>query len=477
MKASTVFGPPGTGKTTEMLRRVEEARDNGYSPNDIGFFSFTRAAADEAARRLGVRRSDKITTLHSMCFRAQAASPMSMVDGYKLRKFGGLAGVRFAGVQNDEYGDQMEDGDKYLAIYNLARARLTAPRDEYFASDDRPGDFQQFTYCVESYERWKEAYGYLDFTDLLELYVKAPINHGGRILFFDEAQDLSPLQWRVVDAMLKFEQVREVAVAGDDDQAIYEWAGADPHGMVGFGERYDAERHVLAQSYRVPEAVHGVARGVVARIGNRVKKRYRAAPRPGIVQAHGAGFSASMVEHGEDALILCRSHGSRREVESELIAARIPYRSESGKPGLFESIWADALRAQAKIRSGRPPTKPESECMAKVGTSAARAAIDRGDFKALASLGHAAFKIPNDYIEFFREADLSATPTIRLSTIHGSKGKEAHRVVLHTGITARTDAGMLKNPDQEHRVWYVGVTRAKEQLDVVGGCNNDYEVL
>ena len=53
----------------------------------------------------------------------------------------------------------------------------------------------------------------------------------------DEAQDLSPLQWQMIDKMLSFPQVEEVTIAGDDDQAIYEWAGADPHGMAGFAER------------------------------------------------------------------------------------------------------------------------------------------------------------------------------------------------------------------------------------------------
>lgn len=478
MKAHTIFGPPGTGKTTEMLRRVEEARDRGYGTNDIGFFSFTRAAADEAAKRLGVKRSDKIATLHSLCFRAKAATPLAMVDAYKLRKFGAVAGVKFSGAQNDEYGEQMEDGDKYLAIYNLARSRLTSPRDEYYGSDDRPGDFQQFTYCLNSYEAWKKAYGYIDFTDLLESYARDPVNHGGRILFFDEAQDLSPLQWRVVDEMLKFEQVREVVVAGDDDQAIYEWAGADPHGMASFGARHDAEQSVLAQSYRVPAAVHEVARGIVGRIDNRVKKKYRAAPRGGEVVSHGAGFHAGMVSHGEDALILCRSHSSRKEVESELINARVPYRSESGKPGLFDSMWADAMRALARLESGRAPNKTDIEVMAKAGTPETRAALDRQDFRSIVAKGKiGAFRVPFDFVEFFRDADLSATPTVRLSTIHGSKGKEAHRVILHTGITARTDAGLLKNPDQEHRVWYVGVTRAKERLDIVGGCDNDYEVV
>jgi len=477
MKAFAIFGPPGTGKTTEMLRLVGEARDRGYGPDEIGFFSFTKAAAGEALKRLGLTRSDKVSTLHSLCFRLVGASPPQMVDGYKLRKFGAKAGIPFAGVASDEYGEQMEDGDKYLALYNLARSRLTSPRDEYYAADDRPGDFAQFKYCIESYNSWKEAYGYLDFTDLLEQYVAQPRNHGARVLFIDEAQDLSPLQWRVIDRMLGFPQVDEVTIAGDDDQAIYEWAGADPHGMASFASRYAGEARVLAQSYRVPREVHEVARGIVVRIRERVQKRYRPAPREGKVVQYGA-FMPETIEHGDDVLILCRSHAIRKEVEGHLIAARKPYRNEGGRPGLFESQWADAIRALHKLARGEGVTARELEVMAKVGTRDTKEDLNRRDFRAIVSRGpERAFNIPLEHVEFFREADLSLSPTIRLSTIHSAKGREARRVVLHCGITTRTHAAMDTNPDQEHRVWYVGVTRAIEQLDVVGGYDMDYEVI
>lgn len=478
MKAHAIFGPPGTGKTTEMLRLVGEAKDRGYKATEIGFFSFTKAAAGEALKRLGLTRSDKISTLHSLAFRAVGASPMSMVDGYKLRKLGAKIGINFAGVSNDEYGDQMEIGDHYLSILNLARSKMTDPEQEYYDSDERPGDFAQFTFFIDSYNSWKSAFGYMDFTDLLEQYCLRPRNHGAKILFIDEAQDLSPLQWQMIDKMLGFPQVEEVTIAGDDDQAIYEWAGADPHGMASFAERYSGESHVLAQSYRVPKAVHEVARGIVVRIGNRVQKRYRPAPREGSVLQFGTGFVPESIDHGDDVLILCRSHVTKKEVESALIAIRKPYRNEGGRPGLFDSQWADAIRALNKLAKGEEVSQAELELMAKVGTTETKNDLNRRDFRAMVARGpERCFNIPFDHIDFFREADLTQSPTIRISTIHSAKGREARRVVLHTGITARTEMAMDKNPDQEARVWYVGVTRAKEQLDVIGGYEKDYNVI
>jgi superfamily I DNA/RNA helicase len=475
--AQAIFGPPGTGKTTEMLRLVGDAKVRGYGAHEIGFFSFTKAAAGEALKRLGLQRSDKISTLHSLAFRSMGASPMSMVDSYKLRKFGRVAGIEFAGVSNEEYGDQMGVGDKYLAIYNLARSTLGDKRAAYYDDDERPGDYAQFLHCIDSYESWKKAYGFIDFTDLIEQYVQRPGNHGARVLFIDEAQDLSRLQWAMIDRMVKFDQVDEVTIAGDDDQAIYEWSGADPHGMAAFVTAYDARADTLAQSYRVPRAVHELAREVAASIQNRVKKRYRPAPREGLVERYGSGFVPESIEHGDDVLILARSHTQKKEIEEAMVAIRKPYRVEGGKPGLFDSIWAEGLRAFRKLEQGGSLGAAELEAIAKVGTNDTKADLNKRDFGAVIARGETrSIAIPSHLVEFFREADLSETPTIRLSTIHASKGREARRVVLHTGITSRTEQAIDKNPDAEARVWYVGVTRAIEQLDVVSGADRSYNL-
>jgi superfamily I DNA/RNA helicase len=66
-----------------------------------------------------------------------------------------------------------------------------------------------------------------------------------------------------------------------------------------------------------------------------------------------------------------------------------------------------------------------------------------------------------------RKENLHAPPRIRLSTIHGMKGGEANEVILLTDMAARTMNEARKNPDDEARVWYVAVTRAREALHIV----------
>jgi len=66
-----------------------------------------------------------------------------------------------------------------------------------------------------------------------------------------------------------------------------------------------------------------------------------------------------------------------------------------------------------------------------------------------------------------RGEKFNAEPRIKVSTIHGSKGGEADNVVLFTDLSTASEEEFRKNPDDTHRVFYVGVTRAKENLYLV----------
>lgn len=466
MKTFAIYGPPGCGKTTEMLRRVEEAKTR-FQTNEISFMSFTKAGAAEALKRLGISRSDKICTIHSMMFRLNNISSVSVVDNHKLRKFGDKTGFRFRGQSNDT-GEQMEIGDHYIAVLSKSVNRMTSLHDEYMASD-RQGDLAGFIFFAKAYADWKHANGFVDFNDMLTMYLKNPVSHGASIIFVDEAQDLSNLQWAVIHKMCEFNYVEEVHIAGDDDQAIYEWSGANTHGMAEFEERYNSERVFLSQSWRVPALIHDKAMSVIHTIKNRVDKVYLPRAEQGIVR-RVSNFNSRMLKHGDDVMILCRSYITRKEIEDELIRCRIPYRNEGGMPGLFNSRIAEAIRVFKKLERGEAITKSEADRIIAVGDSRTRSEVGNNEFMPMLKRGFLrSLVIPPHLVDFYRDANIESEPTIRLSTIHSSKGREADHVILHTGLTHKTLNDMDRNPDAEARVWYVGVTRAKQQLDILEG--------
>lgn len=466
MKTFAIYGPPGCGKTTEMLRRVEEAKTR-YKASEICFLSFTKAGASEALKRLGIARSDKICTIHSLMFRLTNCTGAAVVDSYKLRKFGEKTGFRFRGQSNDT-GEQMEVGDQYISVLSKAVNRCGTLRDEYHASD-RPGDWAGFEFFCRSYADWKQANGYVDFNDMLSGYLKHPSRHGSAVIFVDEAQDLSNLQWAVIEQMIKMEGVEEVHIAGDDDQAIYEWSGANTHGMAEFESRHDADRSILSQSWRVPASVHVHAMNVVNTISSRIAKKYLPRPEKGIVRRM-SNFDPKSLKHGDDTLILCRNYVTRKSMEDELIRHRIPYRNEGGLPGLFGSRIAEGIRVFRKLQEGKSVTQSELDKIIAVADDRTRKEVQTKELGPMLKRGFIrSLVIPAHLIDFYRDADMASEPTIRLSTIHSAKGREADHVILHTGLTQKTLLDMDHNPDAEARVWYVGVTRSRFKLDILEG--------
>lgn len=466
MRAHVVYGPPGSGKTTEMLRRLEEAITRGVDRRDIGYFSFTKAAAEEALKRMNLRRSEKVTTLHAMAYRALGIIKEQVVDPEKMQEFADKTGIPFTGATLASERD-LALGDQFLALQQLAVATMEAPGIIYNASE-RPGNYDQFQYFVKAYEQWKRANGYLDFSDMLVRYLERGPEFKARVVFIDEAQDLSPLQWKVVDKVIA--NVEEAHIGGDDDQAIYEWAGADPHGMSNFEERYHAERRILERSWRLPRLVYGLANNVISRVRTRVAKSYVPREEEGKIQRYGHIFGIDL--DSRDTLLLYRNHSVREELEHWLIADNIHYHSTSGRPSPLQGRFAWAIRTFNKLRAGEDVPKSAADSLRSVFTAGARRWFETGGMAEVLRMmddWRGVVEVPYALRYYFEHVDVDHPVNIRLGSIHSAKGREADRVVLVTAMGHRTAESMWQNPDAEARVWYVGVTRAKHQLDIVEG--------
>lgn len=467
MRVEAIYGPPGTGKTTELLRRVKHTRDTGVQAERIAFVSFTRAAASEALSRLGLKKSDNVSTIHAMAFRHLGLKQAQVVDPVKLKEFSKATGVPVIGKAPED-DEERADGDFYLDILNYARSTFSNPEEVYDVSD-RPGTRAEFGMFVRAYSEWKRTYGYYDFTDMLERAARGGIRPDAEVVFVDEAQDLSPLQWAVVDKICK--RAHEVHIAGDDDQAIYTWSGADPHGMARFTDKHKGHSHVLSLSHRLPVAVHEKSQALINRILFRVDKEFSSRGHLGLVRVHGSINSVD-IRHGQDTLLLGRTHSVLREVEQSLIERRIPYSRESGRPGMYQNKYAAGVRAYNKLRRGQRLSDGERNAIFHVGSDETKQALERNDYSSITrDPFFIALHIPSRIIDFYQDADLDSEPTIRLSTIHASKGHEAEQVILLTDMTTRVQQTADKAPDDEIRVFYVGMTRSKNILDIVEGYN------
>lgn len=461
-----VYGPPGTGKTTELLRRLDGALGRGIERTSVAYLSFTRAAADEALHRMGLKKSEKVCTIHALAYRLLNLSKEQVVDTEKLQELATKTGVAITGVAaNSER--ELSLGDEFLSLQQLAVARCESLNTVYDASH-RPGNARLLTYFCEAYEKWKSANGFLDFNDMLVRYASGKgAELKARVMFIDEAQDLSKLQWQVIERLAR--AVEEVHIGGDDDQAIFEWSGADPGGMETFERLHCANRVVLAESWRLPRSVFQLGDRIISRVRRRVAKVYSPREAEGSVDRFGCVEALRNVG-ALDTLILYRNHSTRRELEDFLIENNVPYETMAGWHSPLQGRYGQVLRTFARLKEGGDVAHSSLEAMKRALNPRGKQILrEQGIHKLLEVPPLSAFEVPWKIREYLRRVPIDTPVRVRLGSIHSAKGREADRVILYTAMGQRTIESWQQNPDAEARVWYVAVTRSRDRLDIVEG--------
>lgn len=474
MTNRVIFGPPGTGKTRTMIQLTRDHLEEAPG-NMVLFCSHTKAAAQTAVQRWGAATGRmEISTIHSHCFRQLGLSMAQTVDDAKLKYF----------VQ--QFGMDLEDGSEaraYLECVDMATGR-GIPLPEAYNQSSRPGTVGHFLAFARSYQQWKRQFGYVDFTDMLVQY-PAKVRSVSRytMLAVDEAQDLTLAHWGVVSHFMKLAPKCKVLVAGDDDQCIYGYTGAVALGAAEFAEKTGADTTVLGQSFRVPRAVHHVAQGVIGRVAKRVEKQYAPRDADGVVQPWGEfqwGHSAGREDR--DTLVLYSDRFIRKElVEPALMDRGTPYSALSGFPGPLDTrVGKSIMLAHKQGDLSRSEVSDLRRGLSEHGRQAVDAVGYQPVLEKIRKLDSRILgKCHWTHEDYYRRVNwtrlLADGIKVKISTIHGAKGMEAQDVHL---ITARSPAQVnqsIVDPDAQHRLFYVGVTRASERLFLYGGDNN-YEI-
>lgn len=263
MKEHHVYGGPGCGKTHYLCDQIERAVER-FGIDKILVSSFTRAASKEVSNRSIVLSPDLHGTCHSICWRGLGRPEIAETRTHEFNESFGYE-VSPHRLQIEEAGDpEWEPGksDKLLQKYSLLRNRCE--------DVEELGNLELKNFA-KAWESWKVDNGYLDFCDLIEQARETmPLPPGApRVAFIDEAQDLSALEFSLVR---KWAAHMEHAVfVGDDDQAIYQWAGADVHNLL------DAPAEstiVLKRSHRLPRAIHRIANAFIHKCKVRQPKEF-----------------------------------------------------------------------------------------------------------------------------------------------------------------------------------------------------------
>ena len=476
MKRWKLFlGPPGCGKTERLLTLMEERLEQGVSPTEIAFVSFTRAAVGEARERaiakFGFTEDDLplFRTLHSLAFRELGLRRTNVFGREALNHLSDLTGEELTGHQDLDAPTLGDRGDALLFLDQYARS-AQVPLETAWRTHDADVDWFRLQRFVDAYDYLRQDMGTLDFTDMLEKFVREGGPIQAECAFIDEAQDLTPLQWRALRTALA--NVPEVWVAGDDDQAIYGWAGADVEGLL----TLDADREVLSQSYRLPRAVYELATSITQNIERRLPKEYHPTNIDGAVEWLTRPDEVDL--SSGKWLLLART---RRQLAGLVSVARdqgVVYLA-AGKSSV-DPVTTKLIIAWETLRRGDTITSVAVELLMETGAipkfeleaELEYAAVHLGMQHPLPIWHDALVGIPVLEREYLlacrrRGESLTATPRVRIETIHGAKGLEAEHVLLLTDMNERVRRGMELDPDAEQRVLYVAVTRASKALYLV----------
>ena len=518
-----VLAGAGTGKTRTITQRIAHLVRSGHvAPGQVLAVTFTARAAGELRTRLrtlgvaGVQaRTFHAAALRQLRYfwpRVVGDEPWQLLEG-KLRAVGQAAHRAGADTNSESLRDLAGE-------IEWAKASLVTP-EGYPAEVARvrretPAAPELVAAVYAGYEAVKAANQLLDFDDLLLHTAAALESHPDvanefrdryRCFVVDEYQDVTPLQQRVLDAWLG--ERDDLTVVGDANQTIYTFAGATPRYLLEFSRRFPEAVVVrLQRDYRsTPQVVSAAnqvisaARGQAAGTRLRLVGQQQPGPEPSFAEyddepAEAAATAATikrMIADGTPAseiAVLFRVNAQSEVYERALDEAGVPYQVRGGERFFSRPEVRQAMVALRGAGAAEPGAGAGSlaeavrAVLVPLGLTDEPAAGTAGrqrweSLRALVGLAEelASVEPEADLARFAAElvtrAEASHPPTVQgvtLASLHAAKGLEWD-VVFLVGLVDGTlpiqhADGDDSKVEEERRLLYVGVTRARRNLTV-----------
>ena len=510
-----VIAGAGTGKTRAITHRIAYAASIGtMDPAKVLALTFTSRAAGEMRTRL---RSLGVPTVAARTIHAAALKQLvyfwpSVFGGRVPELMTAKAGfigeaINRAGLSSELRATSRELMRDIASEIEWAKVSQVAPEDfvnEISKRSQKPRvSAEKLAQVYSAYESVKKQELAIDFEDVLlltaamleeERTVRERVQDQYRYFTIDEYQDISPVQQRLINAWLGSRQ--DICVVGDPAQTIYSFAGATPVFLNSFTQRFpDAEVIRLSTGYRSTPEITFAANALLRNgaMGQELIALNDHGTKPSVdgyanEDAEVTGVLAQITDllnsgtQAQEIAILARTNNQLKGVERAMNKAGLPYQVRSTERFFDRQDVRDFLK---EVR--RASVLP-SEGVAWIDElrTLAQPHLTGESIDGIAALLHLARELdadnnfsPKTLRGYLREIEdrvqqnnPPTMPVITLATLHAAKGLEWERVFLigasegilplETGVTGQSDAVI----DEERRLFYVGMTRAKVDLHI-----------
>jgi DNA helicase-2/ATP-dependent DNA helicase PcrA len=369
--------------------------------------------------------------------------------------------VKFYDRYNKDESFYLGFENPYFQIIQRAFNKCIDLKEEFNLEEYDPKDVNWITldHINKNLLNYKKVKNKYEFNDMIKLLIDQPENIPEfDVIFIDEAQDLSPLQWKLFDVLKT--KTKDMYLAGDDDQAIFAWAGADVSRFI----KEPAKEKTLIYSKRISKTVQEQSKIAIGNIsGVKKDKIYHPRDHEGTCEEI---YNLDEIDLTKGKwLILARTISKILKIEEILIEKGLYYESTKRK-SIKVSLYK-AVKNYERWRKGEELTEQETnDIKGYIGN--VKWNKNENWFDAFALVDKDEQEQKEYFVRLFEnKEDLDKDARIWISTIHAIKGGEKDNVILCTDLGDKIVKSMNRSDDkadEEHRVWYVAYTRARNNL-------------